>query len=171
MRNEIYLTDLQSYNEGALVGKWITLPCDNLGEELQSVLATGEQVTKSANHEEYFITDYESEVLNINEHSDIFKLNEQAEELQELDEQDLKKVDYLMKGQGASFEEAMESYILVDVYEDMSFEELAYELVEEGCFGNIPDNALAQYIDYEAIGRDLSFDYTDYEGSLYSNQY
>ncbi len=166
---KIYLTDLQSYNEGALVGKWITLPCENIHEELQLILKTGEQVTKSPNHEEYFITDYEAD-FTINEYSSLDKINELAEQFEELDEQDLKKVKFL-EWQGETTEQALELYNLVDVYEDMSFEDLAYELVENGCFGTIPDNALSSYIDYEAIGRDLSFDYTELDGDLFFNQY
>jgi len=36
--------------------------------------------------------------------------------------------------------------------------ELAEQFVEEGLFGDIPEN-LQHYIDYEAIARDLAMDY------------
>ncbi|WP_395175501.1 antirestriction protein ArdA [Roseibium alexandrii] len=47
----------------------------------------------------------------------------------------------------------------IDVYEVDTLEELAEQFVDEGLFGDIPDN-LTNYIDYAAIGRDLRFDYS-----------
>lgn len=46
------------------------------------------------------------------------------------------------------------------IYELDSLKELACELVSEGLFGDIPQT-LEFYIDYEAIARDLSADYTE----------
>ncbi|MDQ0421950.1 antirestriction protein [Peteryoungia aggregata LMG 23059] len=39
---------------------------------------------------------------------------------------------------------------------------LAERFVDDGLFGEIPDH-LAHYIDYDAIARDLSMDYTETE--------
>ena len=57
----------------------------------------------------------------------------------------------------------------VDIYDyssDTSFtdvyELLAYDLVDEGLLGSIPEN-IFHYIDYSAIGRDLSYDYVEFE--------
>ena len=47
----------------------------------------------------------------------------------------------------------------VTIYELDSMRELAEQFIEEGLFGDIPEN-LAPYIDYDAIARDLGFDYT-----------
>lgn len=48
----------------------------------------------------------------------------------------------------------------IDIYELNSLKELAYEFVEEGLFGDIPER-LQGYLDYEAIARDLSMDYSE----------
>ena len=48
----------------------------------------------------------------------------------------------------------------IDLYELDSMKELAEQFVEEGLFGEIPE-ALQNYIDYEAIARDLSMDYSE----------
>lgn len=48
----------------------------------------------------------------------------------------------------------------IDLYQDTQISDLAYQFVDEGLFGDIPDR-LASYIDYEAIARDLAFDYTE----------
>ncbi len=48
----------------------------------------------------------------------------------------------------------------VDVYGVENIKELAEQLVEEGLYGEIPEH-LQCYIDYDAIARDLSCDYTE----------
>ena len=50
----------------------------------------------------------------------------------------------------------------VDLYHVDSMKELAEQFVDEGLFGDIPDH-LANYIDMDAIARDLAFDYTETE--------
>lgn len=49
--------------------------------------------------------------------------------------------------------------IEIDIYELESLNELAEQFVADGLFGDIPDS-LQFYIDYDAIARDLSMDYT-----------
>ena len=48
----------------------------------------------------------------------------------------------------------------VDIYELDSLKELAEQFVDEGLFGEIP-KAIANYLDYDAIARDLGFDYSE----------
>ena len=47
----------------------------------------------------------------------------------------------------------------VDIYQVDTLKELAEQFVDEGIFGDIPDH-LANYIDYDAIARDLQCDYS-----------
>ncbi len=48
---KIYLTDLQAYNEGHLVGRWITLPLTGfeLAQALSEVLNEGETAKNGPN--------------------------------------------------------------------------------------------------------------------------
>lgn len=48
----------------------------------------------------------------------------------------------------------------IDLYQDTRLADLAYQFVDEGLFGDIPDH-LTRYIDYDAIARDLGHDYTE----------
>lgn len=48
----------------------------------------------------------------------------------------------------------------VDIYEDMRLSDLAYQFVDEGLFGDIPER-FSNYVDYDAIARDLGVDYTE----------
>lgn len=47
----------------------------------------------------------------------------------------------------------------VDIYANATLRELAEQFVDEGLFGDIPER-LSYYLDYDAIARDLSADYT-----------
>jgi hypothetical protein len=48
----------------------------------------------------------------------------------------------------------------VDIYELDSLRELAEQFVEEGLFGQIPER-LQNYLDYDAIARELGMDYSE----------
>jgi antirestriction protein len=48
----------------------------------------------------------------------------------------------------------------VDLYTDMTLSDLAYQFIDEGLFGEIPQ-PIANYIDHDAIARDLAHDYTE----------
>lgn len=47
----------------------------------------------------------------------------------------------------------------VDIYEEKSLRDLAERFVDDGLFGEVPE-AFRFYIDYDAIARDLSADYS-----------
>ncbi len=53
-----------------------------------------------------------------------------------------------------------ETYFDITIYNAETYRDLAYEMVEEGLFGDIPDH-LENYIDYDAIARDLEIDYSE----------
>jgi len=63
-------------------------------------------------------------------------------------------------------DEALSKIDDVEVYECSSFTKLAEQFCDEGLFGEIPAH-LETYIDYEAMGRDLSFDYDIYRDKIY----
>jgi len=172
----IYITDLEAYNLGYLVGAWVSLPMDEelLADEIKKVLSRGRNECKHKHHhQEVFITDYEADI-SISEYDNIYRLNELAEYLEGMNDDDLLKFKLL------SYEGYNEREVLingldnydVDIYDyssDTSFtdvyELLASELVSEGLFGSIPSH-LENYIDYSAIGRDLSYDYTEFEHGI-----
>lgn len=172
----IYITDLEAYNNGYLVGEWLDLPIDidRLVVVIQEVLERGMITCKHKHeHEELFISDYEAEI-SIDEYDNIYKLNELAELLDGLSDDDLLKLK-LLAYEGYNEREVLingiDSYD-ADIYDyssDTSFtdvyELLAYDLVQEGLFSAIPSH-LENYIDYAAIGRDLSMEYTEFEHGI-----
>ena len=172
---DIYITDLSAYNEGFLVGKWIQLPLqrEELSDALYETLRRGEEVANSSNHEEIFITDYESQIV-IREHDDIDRLNELAEVMQGYSEDDLFKLQVL-SDEGYNERDCIDNGLntydveIYDYRENTSFtdtfELLAQDFVNDGIFGEIP-KAIENYIDYESIAIDLRFDYTEIETNV-----
>ncbi len=161
----VFLNTWGNYNEnGADNGFWVNLPC-NLDEVLERLAeATGEDVDEM----ETFINDYSTELdgLEISEYDSIEELNELAEELEALDDYDLEKVGAIMEAHGCDLREAIDNIDNYKYYSNTTLEDLAYEFVEEGLFGDIPES-IRNYIDYEAIARDLGYDgYTETENGV-----
>ena len=66
---QVFITDLAAYNTGSLVGRWVQLPITSfeLSQAISEVLTEGEYAVNGENHEEYFITDYEWDDIDIKE--------------------------------------------------------------------------------------------------------
>lgn len=157
----IFLTNLGKYNEGELVGEWVDLPATE--EELEEVF---ERIGINEEYEEWFITDYETDFgLKIDEYENLEKLNELAERLDSLDNYDMRKLEAALEAFSNDVEEHLDNLDDYDFYENMTLEDLAYEFVDEGMFGDIPEN-IKNYIDYDAIARDLQYDYTEVNNGL-----
>lgn len=147
----IYVACLASYNAGVLHGAWIDVSgdIDDMQEQIDNILAASRQ----CDAEEWAIHDYEAPFS--------------IDEWESLD--DLARIADLYDKHGDVFVAAFDLYCgnlddaerLVDnfagTYDDWS--DMAYQYVEEGLFGDIPDN-ISGYIDFERLGRDLSFDYS-----------
>lgn len=154
---KIALTNLGKYNEGELIYKWLDLPAtqEEIDKTLEAIGIDGEE------YEEYFITDYETDIegLKVGEYASLETLNELAERYENLSEYEQEAVAAIVEAEGYDLEEALD--IVEDgrycFYKGQDLEGVAYDLVEEGCFGDITDN-LKKYIDYSAIARDLGFD-------------
>lgn len=148
MEVRIYVANLAKYNEGKLVGMWLTLPLrsEELEERLKQIL--GED-------EEYAIHDYEAP-FSISEYDNVFMINEAAAVLTRYDSRivialcecvdNVEEVVRLLESGDYS------AYFDVDNLCDV-----AAEMVDEGCFGSVP-SSLVCYIDYVSIARDLKMD-------------
>ena len=151
----IYLTNLGKYNEGELVGEWVELPATE--EELEAVI---ERIGINEEYEEYFITDYESDGpgVSVGEYDNLDDLNDMAEQLADLDDYDLEIIGAFLS-EGYDLEEALDRKDDVMVFSDChDMTDVAYAYIEEtGMLDSVPDN-IARYFDYEAFGRDMSFD-------------
>lgn len=157
----VFLTDLHAYNCGELRGEWVALPTTR--EELDAAF---ERVTCGQDHET-FVTDYESEFgVKVDEFENLYTLNEK---LSEIDPDDFDVIAAYLEAVSDNINEAIENADRCTLYSECeTLEDLAYELIEEGDFGEIPES-VRNYIDYEAIARDLGLEgyYETTYGVLY----
>lgn len=159
---KIYLTNLGKYNEGELIGEWIELPCTD--DELEAVkgrIRISDEPDENGNfYEEYFITDYETDIhgLTVGEYDNLEELNELAETLENLDEYE-KEIIEAMISEGYTLEDAMDRKDDCMIYWNCNnMADVAEEYAEEvGLLDSIPEN-LRLYFDFEAFGRDMSFE-------------
>jgi antirestriction protein len=156
----IWFGSLAAYNAGVIRGEWISLPTDE--EHLRRIYNL---YTANGDHD-FYIADWELP-FDIGEYEDIFKLNTVLEEYEKLDDWQRVSFEFLVDQENMDFDEAMENLDNVVIHCCRTFEELAEQFVDDGMFGNIPSH-LSGYIDYEAIGRDLSFDgfYTEWKDKI-----
>lgn len=151
---KIFLTNLGKYNEGDLVGEWVTLPVD----DFQPIL---DRIGIDEEYEEWFITDYEAP-FEIGEYDNIDELNEIAEAIENFDATEL-EVLKTYEENGYDMQTAIEKVRDNDYFylEASNEEDLAYAYID--AIGDL-DSAVSKenqerYFDYEAFGRDLSYDF------------
>jgi len=159
-----YITNLGKYNEGVLVGKWIKFPIDE--DELNEVFKEigmnyededGEIV--NTGYEEYFFTDWETDFdTDFGEYENIDKVNELAENLEYWeDEEDKFLAACEIWNVSEVVENSPDDYMLYsDIDNDYALG--YYYIMESGCYDTREFGGLANYIDYEAFGRDVRFE-------------
>lgn len=161
----ILVEEWELYNKGILLNIYYESDTD-----IQDIYDYVKEVKRvnglNSDDLELFCADWENDVLNIvTENSNIQEVFTTYNEL-DLDEDKIEVLNYLTECVGYEFKEALEKIKDVEVYECSSFTALAEQFVDEGLMGEIPVNII-NYIDYEAIGRDLSCDYTEHNGKIY----
>lgn len=156
---KVALTNLGKYNEGYLIYEWLELPCTD--EELKEAFKKI-GVADNTDYEEYFITDFESDVgIECNEYANIYELNEK---LKELDGEDEHLIEAIIEADTSDLDQVIErikkgNYMF---YDRETLLDVAYRLMDDNliCRG-IPQNSfdfVTRYIDYEQYANDLSFE-------------
>jgi antirestriction protein len=161
---EVFITDLQAYNEGYLVGRWFTLPVleDRLSQVISDVFREGEEACGTEDHEEYFISDFswgDHELFDVGEYSNLSQINEQLQQLEDKSDHELKAIAFLLSESLATdIDDAISKADDVIIHSNQSMEDIAYDLIQE-CY-NIHELSpiIANHIDYQGIGRDLEMD-------------
>ena len=175
---EAYITNLGKYNEGELVGEWVQFPTTS--EDLKEVferIGIGSGDGYGNTYEEWFITDYDCYVtglkgnLHFGEYESLDELNYLASKLDELDDHDYNHLQAAMQVSDytGSIKDVINLIDNLDKYEIYpgveSNADLGRYYIEELGMMEVPDY-LADYIDYEAYGRDVAINemgqFTDY---------
>ena len=159
-----FITNLGKYNEGEMVGQWISFPTTT--EEMQRVLSAigiGKPDICGVPYEEWFIIAYENTVRGLSsalgEFVNLDELNYLAVKLNGMEQSELEQFEaaLTMDDHCGSLQELINLTDNLDCYDflpDISDEEALgrYYLLEVGSI-KVPDE-LVDYIDYEALGRD-----------------
>ena len=159
---KIFLTDLEAYNSGHLRGEFLTLPME--AEELEARI---KEILKYG--EEYFITDYEFEdieLFKVEEYSNPYELNRKVALIEEsIEPHQHKSVKVLLEnGLATSLEDAISKIDELIVYPNSTMTDIAEQYIEEYTDLNGYHPLIASHIDYEGIGRDLEI-----EGSYFKD--
>lgn len=171
-----FITNLGKYNEGDLVGRWIDFPISD--DELQVVLkeigcyyVDDGGVEHNVEYEEFFFTDWNNDIaFDFGEYPDLEEVNEFAERVEALSENEQEYIELLMDGYTTDINAALEiieddSFRIWNDCDDMT--DVAYHYIDEtGMLDNVNDN-IANYFDYEALGRDMAIEGTFLEGDGY----
>lgn len=168
---QAFVTNLGKYNEGELVGEWVSFPVTP--EEMRAVLdriGIGHPDDFGAPYEEVFITDYDTDLYGVSgelgEYESLDKLNYLASRLEELSPDELEKYKAILESADIP-ESGIDGLINLtfnldryDIYPDISDEEDLgrYYVEESGIYDIKAMGALANYIDYESFGRDVALD-------------
>lgn len=160
-----FITNLGKYNEGHLIGEWVTFPISE--EELEAVY---QRIGINEEYEEIFFTDWECDFeTGLGEYEnieDVNELTEAIEEVEQYSEED--KLKAIIEATGYSLQDALREMDNATFYPGYTLEEVAEEIVTD-CY-DLPEIAL-RYFDYKAFARDLRFDgYTEtYTGVICIN--
>ena len=154
---KIYVTNLRKYNEGQIIGEWVSLPCEDIKEVLEKI--------SNNDNDELFISDYETDIngLKVSEYDNILELNTIAEEIEEMREDELIALQAYLEQYANDIEQALEEVRQGNyrIYYDCdNMEDVAHQIANEsGLLDGVPEEVKI-YFDYEAYGRDLSIDGT-----------
>jgi len=164
-----YVTNLGKYNEGELVGEWVSFPVS--ADEMKAVLdriQIGHPDDFGVPYEEIFITDYDTDIYGLQnllgEFTSLEELNYLAGRLDEMSTYEIDKFKAVLES-GIDIEESGLSGIInltysLDKYEIMSDISDEYDLGyywvhDSGVYDIKSMGPLADYIDYQAFGESI----------------
>lgn len=168
-RLRIYLTNLGKYNEGELVGEWVDLPIseDEFAEVLKRIGISDTPDENGIIYDEYFITDYESDIdgLSVDEYESLSRLNDLAEVLEDMDDNDIKIFEAAVEAGDADIDDLEdfdtdEFLFIPDINSDYELGEYNVEEFDrDPSTGTISQRLLEQYFDYSRYGEDFESDF------------
>ena len=167
---EAFITNLGKYNEGTLVGEWVSFPATL--EDIQKVferVGIGTKNKDGSIYEEWFITDYNCNVdglaknIDFGEYESLDELNYLASKISELNSYGLEKFQGALEagdytGSIKDVINLTDNLDKYEVYPDVkNCEDLGIYYVDEIGAVKVPDE-LRYYIDYESYGRDIALE-------------
>lgn len=173
MELKVYIANLGKYNEGELVGEWVTFPIDeddknDLFRRIGLCYYDDDGEYIETGYEECFVADTDCEFdFDIGETFSMDDLNELAENLEEWDGEEDKlaaAIEVNGSARDVVFTTDPSDWLLLrDVYD--KYDLGTYYALEFGLFADCNDT-LERYFDYESYGHDIAIEtvgaFTDY---------
>lgn len=153
----IFINTWGNYNRnGAYLGQWVTLPMDEseLEETMENIAETmGDRDPEFCIHDYEWTTEIKGR--DIHENENILELNEYVQTIDDLLRWEQKTFAAAIEIWGSDVDPAdIDEYNLYsDINDDYDLGH--YWAVESGCYDLSKMGNLANYIDYEAFGRDI----------------
>lgn len=167
-----FITNLGKYNEGELVGEWVQFPIDE--DEFNNILT---RIEIGPQYEEWFVTDYDCNLPDFNaytlgEYPGFAKLQHFGELLTDVSDPEAVANAYEVV---QDLEEAVEGIDNGDIkyYPGItSWQDWGYYLTEMiGGPEQLGADEIERYFDYEALGRELSFDNYGEDDEMSAGEY
>ena len=157
-----WIGNLGKYNEGELVGSWVSFPIDkdDLEKVLKDKVLIGTTDDFGQPYEEYGIFDWESDYIDYpGEYANLDEINEWAEKVDEL--KDWEKDTFEAANEAGLVDNILDfdadDYVLLTGIDDD--EDLGYYYVDNLYNGDVSQIRNAEdYFDYDALGRELGFE-------------
>jgi antirestriction protein len=158
----LYISTYHKYNSGYLNGEWVELPLDE--DKLEETLNRIKGLHPAECDAEFMIQDYETDLnIKIEESSSIYELNELAQKTDNWTDTEKEVFGCMVEDWGRDIEDASEKVENRDYYfiEAESDAELGENYIDQlGGLDCLSRETIERYFDFEAFGRDLSFDFT-----------
>ena len=161
-----YITNLGKYVEGYLIGKYISFPITKA--ELSTAL---EEIGINDTYEEWFFTDYDGEYPTqvydmLGEYTSIKELNKIALALERVSDEGVTDLFEAFLDNGKDFYSACANaiegngwFISGDDYTDLA----TFIIDACGGFAELSQDSIEEYLDVEALGRDIRLEYCYYD--------
>lgn len=166
-----FVTNLGKYNEGQLVGEWVTFPIDEDDfDEVLKRIQIGDTDDFGAPYEEWFVTDYDCDLdgfdwQELGEYPSYDSLQEYGELIESIDDVEAVENAYEVTGDLREAIEGIDDGRIIYYPGCNTEEELGEYVINEIYGGEITHDLAERYFDYDKLGRDLGFD--EYENPDY----
>lgn len=153
---KIFITNLSEYNNGNLIGEWVSLPSDS-----SFINQTIRKILSSDDSEEVFITDWEWDnktIFEIDEYENIQLLNSKLFKLSELTPYQLESIYFLIK-EGIcvcdDLDECINQSYDVVIHRNKSMRDIGIERIKEIVGLNEIPSIITNNIDYDGVGEEI----------------
>lgn len=153
---KIFITNLSEYNNGNLIGEWVSLPSDS-----SFINQTIRKILSSDDSEEVFITDWEWDnktIFEIDEYENIQLLNSKIVQLNELTSYQLESIYFLIK-EGIcgcdDLDECINQSYDVVIHRNKSMKDIGIERIKEMVGLNEIPSIITNNIDYDGVGEEI----------------